>query len=191
MQIQQFSTPQQPQKLNSPTPPPPPPQQPEPQEKWDKVTFDSNTNTYHYERPGLHRSVQVTNPLKEGLTIAAVVGIPSAVGAAESAWLGGAASTALTVAVSPAAGALLGGSIGGYMGYKGSNDNLFYGGLAGLAGAGVGAIAWPLLKLPGVWGGPVGAAVAAGGLGVGVAIWSAVENSKKHEEARQAGYKPQ
>ena len=132
-----------------------------------------------------------TNPLREGLTAAALVGIPSAFGAAEHVWLGGLGATGLTAIVSPAAGAAIGGTLGGVAAYKGSNKNPIYGALGALGGAGVGLVAFPLLKLPGVWFGPAGAAVAAAGLGAGVAIWSAVNNGKIDAKAQAAGYKPE
>ena len=189
MQIQRLpnQTPQMKQ-LDSPTPPPN--QAPEP-EKWDKVTFDKKDNTYHFERPGYHYSVSRTNPLKEGLTAAALIGIPSAFGAAEHVWLGGLGATGVTALVSPAAGAAIGGVMLGRSAYKATSKNPIYTGLAALAGAGVGAVAFPLLKLPGVWGGPIGAAIAAGGVGAGVAIWSAVNNQKIDAKAQAAGYKPE
>ena len=188
MQIQRLPNNNQPGKLQGPTPPPP--QQPQ-EEKWDKVSFDKDTNTYHFERPGMHYSVMRTNPLREGLTAAALIGVPSAFGAAEHVWLGGLGATGVTALVSPAAGALIGGTAGGVMAYRGSNKNPIYGGLGALGGAGVGLVAFPLLKLPGVWGGPIGAAVAAGAVGAGVAIWSAVNNGKIDAKAQAAGYKPE
>ena len=45
MQIQRTPQGNIPNKLQSPTPPPP--QKPEP-EKWDKVSFDKDSNTYHF-----------------------------------------------------------------------------------------------------------------------------------------------
>lgn len=188
MQIQRLPQSNVPNKLQGPTPPPP--QQPQ-EEKWDKVSFDKNSNTYHFERPGYHYSVSRNNPLSEGLKAAALVGIPSAVGAAEHVWLGGLGAAGLTVFAGPAMGAAIGGTWGGYAAYKGSNKNAFYGTLGALGGAGVGAVAFPLLKLPGVFFGPTGAAVAAVGVGAGVAIWSAVNNGKVDAKAQAAGYKPE
>jgi hypothetical protein len=187
MQIQQTYNLPTPKNLPQ-TPPPEKPQAPDP---WTSVTFDSKDNCYHYEKPGYHRSVSINNPLKEGLTAAALIGVPSAVGAAEHLLLGGLGATGITAMISPAFGAVLGGTWAGVASYKGSNNNPMYAGLGALAGAGVGAVAWPLLKLPGVWGGVGGAAAAAGALGAGVAIWAAVSNHKKHQEALAAGYKPQ
>ncbi|MBN9414465.1 hypothetical protein ABS71_12560 [bacterium SCN 62-11] len=190
MQIQRLPQSNTPGKLQGPTPTPPQNPKPEP-EQWDKVSFDKSSNTYHFERPGHHLSVMRTNPLREGLTAAALVGIPSAFGAAEHVWLGGLGAAGLTAIASPAAGAAIGGTWGGVAAYRGSNKNPIFGALGALGGAGVGLIAFPLLKLPGVFFGPAGAAVAAAGLGAGVAVWSAVNNNKIDARAQAAGYKPE
>jgi hypothetical protein len=187
MQIQRLPNGNQPGRLQGPTPPPP--QQPQ-EEKWDKVSFDKDTNTYHFERPGLHYSVARTNPLKMGLGAAALIGVPSAIGAAEHLWLGGLGATGLTTLISPGIGGLAGGTAIGLMSYKESKSPI-HATIFGALGGGVCAVAYPLLKLPGVWGGPIGAAVAAGAVGAGVAIWSAVNNGKIDAKAQAAGYKPE
>ncbi|MBI3927167.1 MAG: hypothetical protein HY319_16645 [Armatimonadetes bacterium] len=160
------------------------------QEKWDSVTFDRDTSTYHFERPGYHYSVRRNNPLKEGLVGAALIGVPSAIGAAENALVGALGATAVTTFLSPTAGAVIGGVWAGRTAYKATNENPLYTGLAAVAGAGVGAIAFPILKLPGAWGGVTGAAVATAGVGIGVAIWAAVNARKVDQMALEAGYKP-
>lgn len=191
MHVQQFSpTPQLPKAMNTEGPQPPrPPQQPE--EKWDSVTFDSATNTYHFERPGHHYSASLQNPLKEGLVAATLIGVPTAFGAGGNALLGGLGATAVTAFAGPALGATIGGVMLGRAAYKETNQNPIYTGLAALAGAGVGAVAFPLLALPGTWGGVTGAVVATAGVGAGAAIWTAVNNHKLNQKALDAGYKPQ
>lgn len=143
---------------------------------------------YHYEAPGYHYQVCRHNPLREGLTAAAVVGVPAGLGAAESALLGTAGSAAVNVLVSPAAGAVLGGVAAGVSAYRASGKNPLYAGLAAVVGAGVGAVAFPLLKLPGTFGGPIGALVAAGAVGAGVALWQAHQNSELDRQARDHGF---
>ena len=190
MQIQTFSG-GLPQVNNLPQAPKPPEDPKPPSEKWDSVTFDSATNTYHFEKPGHHYSAARMNPLKEGLTGAALIGIPSAVGALQNAALGGLGATAVTAIAGPTLGAVIGGVWMGHAAYKGTNENPIYTGLAAIAGAGVGAVAFPLLQLPGVWGGATGAAGAAGGIGVAVALWALSSNHKLDQKALDAGYKPQ
>ena len=173
--------------LQQPEGPQPPPQ---PEEKWDSVTFDRETNTYHFERPGHHYSVSITNPLKSGLVAAALVGVPSALGAGGNAALGGLGATAATLLTGPVVGATLGGVMAGRAAWKETGQNPIYTGLAALAGAGAGAVAFPVLALPGTWGGLAGAAVATAGIGVGAGIWQAVNNQRIHQKALAAGYQP-
>ena len=204
MNIQKLSNPQLPMtRLSNPEDPKAPegPENPKPpQEKWDSVTFDSATNTYHFERPGYHYSASRNNPLREGLVAASLIGVPSALGAGANALgasLGGGAAagilggTALTAFALPTLGAVVGGSWAGVAAYKGTNQNPIFTGLAAIAGAGVGTLAMPLLSLPGAWGGTTGAVVATAGIGVGAAIWSVVNNHKLDQKAIEAGYKPQ
>jgi len=170
---------------------PQPPQNPEPpQEKWDSVTFDASTKTYHFQRPGHHYSASLQNPLSEGLIAASVVGIPSAFGAGSNVLLGGLGATAVTAISGPAVGAALGGVLLGRGAYKESRGNPFFTGLAAMVGAGVGAVGFPLLSLPGTWGGVTGALVAAAGVGTAAGVWTAVRNNKLHQKALDAGYKP-
>ena len=151
----------------------------------DTVTFDKKTKTYHF--PDRDRTLR--SPLAEGLTAAALIGIPSAVGAAETMWMGREESLIFNIAVSRQTGPVIGAAALGYGAAKMSDNSLGFTVLGGLAGLGVGLFAWPLLKLPGVLGGPVGAAAAAGAAGAGVAIWAAVSNKKVHEQAAEMGYK--
>ena len=154
------------------------------------VESDQANDSFHYNAPGYHREVGHTNPFKEGLTAGLVVGVPSAVGALEKSILGTGGSAALTLLLSPTAGALIGGVGLGAMAYRGTNHNPIYTGLAAIAGAGVGAAAWPLLKLPGALGGTTGAMVATGAVAAGAAVWSAMNNRAVDQEARDHGYKP-
>lgn len=151
------------------------------------VTYDPKQDCYDYEAPGYHRQVSRLSPLKEGVTGAALVGVPSLVGAAEHALLGAGASTLVSLALSPTAGAVLGAVIVGGAAWKETNRNPFFTGLAALAGAGVGAVAWPLLKLPGVWGGLTGALVATGVAAGGAASRAIGYNAREDALAREHG----
>lgn len=166
-----------------------PPSQPPKEET--TVTYDAVERCYHYESPGYHRSVCKVNPFAEGAKAAALVGVPAAIGAGQSALLGTLGGTAVNLIVGPSAGALIGGTAAGVMAWKGTNENPVYTGLAALLGAGVGAVAFPVLQLPGTLGGGIGALAAAGVAGVGVGIWMAHENGKADAEARAHGYKPE
>lgn len=197
MQVQNFSTtPQLPRSVplqgSEPAENPPPPTPPgPPEEKWDSVTFDKATKTYHFERPGHHYSAQVLSPVSEGLVGAALFGVPSAFGAVANTYLGGLGGTAATAVLGPTLGAVIGGVGLGRGAWKETNHNPIFTGLAALAGAGVGAVAFPLLSLPGTWGGIPGAAVAVAGAGIGAAVWASMKNQKLHQKALDAGYKPQ
>ena len=187
MKVQPSAHPPLPRVLNGGQPNPPGAPQPE---KWDSVTFDAATKTYHFERPGHHYSASLQNPLSEGLIAASLVGVPSALGAGGNALLGGLGATAATAIVGPTLGAAIGGVWLGRGAYKETHGNPIYTGLAALAGAGVGAVAFPLLSLPGTWGGATGAVVAAAGVGTAAAIWTSVQNNKLQQKALVAGYKP-
>lgn len=154
------------------------------------VTHDAETDCFHYDAPGHHYETCRLNPFLEGAKVAGVVAVPAFLGALQNdvfgtlgAGLGGTISGV-------AGGAVLGGAIGGYKSYKGSNDNPLFGALGGLAGAAGGAVLFPILKQPGLWGGVTGAAVATGIAGLGAGIWAAVHNSKVTEEAMAHGWKP-
>ncbi len=153
-----------------------------------KVEYHPETDCFEYNAPGYHSTVCKNNPVKEGLVGAVFVGVPGLIGATEKHFLGAAGSVGLTALVSPTVGAVLGGAALGYATWKESNENPLYTGLAALVGAGVGAVAFPLLKLPGAGGGFAGAAAAAGAVGVGVAVWQTLQNHKIEEEARAHGY---
>lgn len=125
-------------------------------------------------------------PLQEAVAAATVVGIPALLGAVQSDIFGTGASALVNLALSPAAGVALGAGIGGYSMYKESNGNPLYAGLFGLIGGAVGGVAFPLLKLPGTFGGYTGAAIATGAAAVGVAIWAATDNAKEAKQRELA-----
>lgn len=125
-------------------------------------------------------------PFQEAVAAAAVVGVPAMIGAVSSDLLGTGASALVNLALSPAAGVALGAAAGGITMYKESNGNPLYAGLFGIIGGAVGGVAFPLLKLPGTFGGYTGAAVAAGTAAVGVAIWAAVDNAKEAKQRELA-----
>ncbi len=125
-------------------------------------------------------------PLQEAVTAAAIVGVPALIGAVSSDVFGTGASALVNLALSPAAGAVLGGAGAGIAMYKESNGNPIYAGLFGIIGGGVGAVAFPLLKLPGTFGGYTGAAIATGAAALGVAIWAATDNAKEAKKRELA-----
>lgn len=151
------------------------------------VTYDPQNDCYDYSAPGYHHQVCRLDAFKEGGTAGLVIGVPSLVGAAETALMGAGASTLLSLVLSPTAGAVMGGVMAGCMAWKGTNKNPLYTGLATLVGAGVGTVAWPLLKLPGVWGGLTGALAATGiavGGAAGRALW---HNFREDQIAKDHG----
>jgi len=154
------------------------------------VSYDAQKDCYEYEAPGYHRTVQRLNPWKEGGKAAAVVGVPSLLGAVETATLGLANSSLINLAVSPATGALVGAGWMGHGAWKETGKNPLFTGLAAMLGGGVGAVALPLLKAPGTFAGLPGVLVAAGTAGVGVALWSVHQNHLADQEALAHGYKP-
>lgn len=155
------------------------------------VTYDREQDRYEYSAPGYHSSVSRLNPWKEGGQAALAIGAPSMLGAVETATLGMVNSTLLNLAASPAAGAVIGGAWFGHGAWKETNKNPLFTGLATVLGAGAGAVALPLLKLPGTFGGVPGALAAAGAAGVGVALWSIQHNRQADQEAIAHGYKPE
>lgn len=126
------------------------------------------------------------SPIKEALTAAALVGVPAALGAVQSDLFGTGASALVNLAFSPAAGAVLGGTAAGVSMYKESRGNALIAGAYGIIGGAVGGVAFPLLKLPGTFGGYAGAAIAAGTAAVGVAIWAATDNAKEAKKRELA-----
>ena len=157
----------------------------------DSVTFDKSTNTYEINVPGLHRTIQKANPFLQGVKVAGVVAVPMALGAAQSALLGVGLSTVATAFLSPTIGAVAGAALTGRGAYKMSDENVMFGARGAVVGGGIGAVALPILELPGVWLGATGAAVAAGAVGVGVALFQAHLNRQADEVAASYGYKPQ
>ena len=125
-------------------------------------------------------------PLQEAVVAAAVVGVPSLIGAVSSDLFGTGASALVNIALSPAAGVALGATAGAVSMYKESNGNPFYAGIFGVIGGAVGGVAFPLLKLPGTFGGYAGAAVATGAAALGVAIWAATDNAKEAKKRELA-----
>ncbi len=171
---------------NHPVPSPPEP----PPEKWDRVTFDSKSNTFHFSRPGYHYSASLVNPLKEGLKVGSVIGLPAAFGALGKAALGALGASALAAIAGPTIGATIGAVVLGKMAYDSTSKNLIYTGLAAMAGAGIGAVAFPALALIGSWGGTAGALAATAAAGIGTGIWGLLSNQKLKQKALEAGYQP-
>lgn len=154
------------------------------------VTYNKEKDCYDYEAPGFHRQVCRQNPFKAGAQAAALVGVPSLLGAVETVTLGLGPSILIETAVSPTAGALLGGAYAAKGAWEETHKNPIFTGLATLLGAGVGMVGLPLLKAPGTFGGLAGALGAAGIAGVGVGIWTAHQNYKADQEALAHGYNP-
>jgi hypothetical protein len=151
------------------------------------VTYDPKGDCYDYNAPGYHHQVSRLSPWSEGATTGLVIGVPSLVGAAETALVGVGASSLVSLMLSPTAGAVLGGVIAGRMAWEGTNKNPIFTGLAALVGVGVGTIAWPVLKLPGVLGGLKGALAAAGVAFGGAAARAIVWNHREDALARSHG----
>ena len=154
------------------------------------VTYDKEKDCYDYEASGYHRQVCKQNPWKAGAQAAALVGVPSLVGAVETVTLGMGSSSLITAAVSPAVGGVIGAGYAGTQAWEATGKNPLFTGLAGMLGAGVGAVGFPLLKLPGTFGGVAGAVGAACVAGLGVGIWTAHHNHQADQEALAHGYKP-
>jgi hypothetical protein len=155
------------------------------------VTYDSERDCYDYNAPGYHRQVCRLNPWKEGGQAALAVGVPSMLGAIETASLGLVNSSLINLAVSPAAGALVGGAWAGHAAWRETGQNPLYTGLAAMLGGAAGTVALPLLKAPGTFAGFGGALAAAGAAGIGVALWSAHHNREADAQALAHGYQPQ
>jgi hypothetical protein len=152
------------------------------------VTHEAATDTFHYSAPGHGYSIKRENPLKVAATAGALVAVPAFVGAVQNevfgtvaAGLGGSWSGIL-------GGLALGATIGGYKSYKASNENPILGIVGGIAGAAGGAVLYPLLKQPGLWGGFEGAAVATGLAAVGVGIYCAITNHNHKRDAIATGW---
>jgi hypothetical protein len=169
----------QPQKLNNPKIP-----------QGATVTHDKETDCFHYEAPGHHYSVCRPNALGQGAVAAAVVGVPAFLGAFQNDIFGTLGAGLGGTITGVAGGAILGGAIAGYKSYHGSNKNPMYGVLGGMAGALGGAVAFPLLKQPGLWFGFTGAAVATGVAAVGVTAAMAYQNHQNTQDAIAHGWKP-
>lgn len=155
------------------------------------VTYDRERDCYDYDAPGYHLQVCRLNPWKEGGQAALVVGLPSMLGAIETASLGLVNSSLINLAVSPAAGALVGGCWAGGAAWKGTGKNPLYTGLAAMLGGAAGTVALPVLKAPGTFAGFGGAIAAAGAAAIGVALWSAQQNREADQQALAHGFKPQ
>lgn len=154
------------------------------------VTHDREKDTFHYSAPGHHYSVSRQSVWKEAATAGALVAVPSMVGALQNDLFGTVAAGIGGSWTGVIGGLALGAAIGGYKSYKGSNNNPLYGALGGLGGAAAGAVAFPLLKQPGLWGGYTGAAIATGVALVGVGVYTAVQNHRTTQDAIAHGWKP-
>lgn len=154
------------------------------------VEHNEKTDCFSYSAPGHTYSVCRHNPLGQGAQAAALVGIPSLVGAYQNEIFGTLGAGLGGTMTGIAGGAILGGAIAGYKSYHGSNKNSMYGVLGGLAGALGGAVAFPLLKQPGLWFGFTGAAVATGVAAVGVTAAMAYQNHQNTQDAMAHGWKP-
>ena len=170
------------------TPPQQEPEQPDPQET---VTFDASKGCYHFERPGLHETKCLNNPFTEGGTVAAVVGAPLLLGAAQADLFGTLGAVGVTTLAGPALGLGIGGALAGYGAHKMSRGNPVFTALGAVAGGAVGAVAFPVSQYLGTALGYQGSLIAAGALGVGAAIYTAVNNHSVKEEAIKRGYTPQ
>ena len=154
------------------------------------VSHDPEKDCFSYSAPGHHYSVCRENPLAAAAKVGAFVAVPAFVGAFENEIFG-----TLTAGIGGTwtgiiGGLALGAAIGGYKSYKGSNNNPMYGVLGGVGGAAAGALMFPLLKQPGLWGGITGAAVATGVAALGVGIFSAVQNHRNTQDAIAMGWNP-
>lgn len=167
------------------------------QDQWTSVTFDKETQTFHYEKPGAHRSQHLDNPLKESLKFAAIAGAPALLGAGLKSAFGGAShslfddtlTSTVWLAGSAAGGAL---GLGGYWGRQSMKEHnghpvlVFF---SGVGGAIVGGAGLPLLQLPGAIFGLKGAAIASGVAGLATLGGVLYSNHKIKEEAAAAGFK--
>lgn len=162
------------------------------------VKHDAEKDCFEYSAPGHHYSVCRHNPLLEGAKFGGLVAVPAFVGAFGHELLGlaegGVARAAVgvvggTVAIA-GVGAAVGAAVLGYKGYKGSNNNPFYGVLAGLGGIAVGGAASALFSQPGLWGGLTGAVVATGAATIGAATLMAVQNHNATHDAKAHGWQP-
>lgn len=186
--LAQRQTPQNGLPKSQPSPQPQEPSQPEPQ---DKVTFDAEKGCYHFERPGLHETKCLNNPFTEGGTVAAVVGAPLLLGAAQADIFGTLGAVGVTTLAGPALGFGIGGALAGYGAHKMSRGNPVFTGLGAIAGGAVGVVAFPVSQYLGTALGYQGSLIAAGALGIGAAVWTAVNNHSVKEEAIKRGYTPQ
>ncbi len=107
------------------------------------------------------------NPWREGTRALLLVGVPSILGAVESASMGLVNSSLISLTVSPWAGALLGGAWAA--GLEKSRKR-GYRCLTILLGAALGMLALPVLKAPGSLGGMGGALLTATASAVGVGL---------------------
>ena len=154
------------------------------------VTHDAEKDCVSYSAPGHHYSVCRHNPLLEGAKAGVFVAVPAFVGAIQNELFGTVAAGIGGTWTGIIGGAALGASIAGYKSYKGSNNNPMYGVLGGLGGAAAGAVLFPILKQPGLWGGLAGAAIATGVASIGVGAVMAYQNHRNTEDAKAHGWKP-
>ena len=161
---------------------------PDPQET---VTFDADKGCYHFDSPGLHETKCLSNPFTEGGSVAAVVGAPLLLGAAQQDIFGTLGAVGLTTVAGPVLGMGIGGALAGYGAHKMSRGNPVFTGLGAVAGGVVGAVAFPVSQYLGTALGYQGSLIAAGALGVGAAIYTAIDNNSIKEEAIKRGYTPQ
>jgi hypothetical protein len=154
------------------------------------VTHDAKTDTFTFSAPGISYSVGRYNPLSVAAQAGVLVGVPSLVGALQNQAFGTVAAGLGGTWTGIAGGLALGAAIGGYKSYHGSNKNPLYGVLGGLGGAAAGAVMFPLLKQPGLWGGYTGAAIATGAAALGLGIYTAVNNHNITQDAKALGWNP-
>lgn len=154
------------------------------------VTHDPVKDCFSYSAPGHHYSVCRENPLAVAAKVGAFVAVPAFVGAFQNEMFGTVAAGLGGTWTGVIGGLALGAAIGGYKSYQGSNKNAMYGVLGGVGGAAVGAVMFPLLKQPGLWGGVTGAAVATGVAALGFGIFSAIQNHRNTQDAIAMGWNP-
>lgn len=155
------------------------------------VSYDKEKDSFEFRGSGYSRTIERPNALVEGLKLGAVVAVPAFIGAAQNELFGTVAAGLGGTYTGVIGGLALGGALGGYKSYKGSNDNIVFGALGALGGAMAGAVAFPILKQPGLWGGLAGAAIATGLAVGGGAIFMAVQNHKVTEAAKELGWRPE